>query len=195
MVLRPRQILLALIAPLILLFAAAPAMAEGPGYGTPAWSTQELTLFQGPGAMYGVVGTIAEDEAVLVYRCSVLWCVVGQGHQRGWTSLQKLNFGLFSAHRVTGPRLNSGSGGPAEVCFFEGRNYTGASLCLGPGRVFNDLLLNRLDNRFSSVSVEGNVSAAVCRDRDFQSYCERVIASQPVLDKFLNDNVSSIEIY
>jgi uncharacterized protein YraI len=195
MVSRARQILLALIAPLALLFVVAPALAEGPGYGTPAWSTQPLTLFEGPGGVYDVVGSIAEDQAILVYRCTVLWCNVGQGHERGWASMSKLNFGLYSADPFTGPRLNYGSGGPGEVCFYEGRNYTGASVCGSSGRVFNDLLLYHLDNRFSSVSVSGNVSAAVCRDRDFQSYCTRIIKSEPVLNRHLNDAVSSIRVY
>ena len=195
MVLRARQILLALIAPLVLLFAVAPAMAEGPGYGTPAWSTQDLTLREGPGGPYDVVGAIAADQAVLVYRCTVRWCVVGQGHERGWAQISKLSFGLSSADPFSGPRLNYGSGGPGEVCFFEGRNYTGASVCGGPGRVFNDLLLYHLDNRFSSVTVNGDVSAAVCRDSDFQSYCTRIIKSEPVLNRYLNDAVSSIRVY
>ena len=190
---RARPLLLALFA--LLLAGAIPAFAGGTGYGTPAWSRSPLTLFQGPGAVYDVVGAIAEDRAVTVYRCTVLWCVVQDGHERGWAPLSKLHFGLSSADPFTGPRLNYGSGGPGQVCFFEGRNYTGASVCMGPGRVFNDLLLAHLDNRFSSVSIEGDVSAAACRDRDFQSYCTRIIVSQPVLNRHLNDNVSSIEVY
>ncbi|MDB5537862.1 MAG: hypothetical protein JWP26_4274 [Devosia sp.] len=195
MVLRTRQILLALIAPLVLLFAVAPAMAEGPGYGTPAWSTQDLTLRQGPGGPYDVVGAIAADQAILVYRCTVRWCVVGQGHERGWAQISKLSFGLSSAGPLSGPRLNYGHGGPGQICFFEGRNYTGASVCMTSGNVYNDLLLSHLDNRFSSVTVEGHVSAAVCRDADFQSYCTRIIKSEPVLGRYLNDAVSSIRVY
>jgi hypothetical protein len=120
--------------------------------------------------------------------------VVGQGHERGWAQISKLSFGLSSADPFSGPRLNYGYGG-GEVCFFEGRNYTGASLCVGSGRVFNDLLLYHLDNRFSSVTVSGSASAAVCRDSDFQSYCTRIIKSEPVLNRYLNDAVSSIRIY
>ena len=38
-------------------------------------------------------------------------------------------------------------------------------------------------------------SAALCRDRFFQSYCERIIESQPVLDHYLRRNLSSIRMY
>jgi hypothetical protein len=45
------------------------------------------------------------------------------------------------------------------------------------------------------VTVNGDVSAAVCRDSDFQSYCTRIIKSEPVLNRYLNDAVSSIRVY
>lgn len=38
-------------------------------------------------------------------------------------------------------------------------------------------------------------SAAACRDRFFQSYCERIVSSQPVLDQYLVRNLSSIRVY
>jgi hypothetical protein len=85
--------------------------------------------------------------------------------------------------------------GYGTVCFYEGRNYTGASLCGTSGQVFNDLKLYGYDNRFSSVKVDGYVSAAACRDRGFKSYCERIIESQPVLHPHLMRNVSSIRVY
>ena len=87
------------------------------------------------------------------------------------------------------------AGGPGSVCFYEGRNFTGASLCAGPGQVFNDLTLYGHDNRFSSVEITGDVSVAACRDRGFQSYCERIIESQPVMDQYLVRNLSSIRVY
>jgi uncharacterized protein YraI len=190
---RARHFLFALLA--LTLASATPALAGNTGYGTPAWSRAPLTLLDGPGAGYAVVGAIADDQAITVYRCTVSWCLVQDGRSRGWAALSKLHFGLSSADPLTGPRLNYGSGGPGQVCFFEGANYTGASVCMGPGQVFKDLKLARMDNRFSSVSVEGHVSAAVCRDSDFQSYCTRIITSQPVLNRYLNREASSIRVY
>ena len=53
------------------------------------------------------------------------------------------------------------------------------------GRVFNDFALLNMDNHFRSVQITGSLSVAACRDRFFQSYCERIITSQPVLDQYL----------
>lgn len=184
---RARRVLFVLIA--LTLAGGTGAFASDTGYGTPAYSTRPLTLFEGPGLRYQVTGAIDKDMALTVYRCSVLWCAVGNAQGKGWTGLGGLDFG------VPGPRWSYASGGPGQVCFYEGHNYTGPSLCLGSGRTFYDLLLHGLDDRYSSVSVEGDVSASVCRDRDFQSYCERVIVSQPSLDNFLDNNVSSIRVH
>jgi hypothetical protein len=87
------------------------------------------------------------------------------------------------------------SGGPGEVCLYEGHNYTGDSLCLKSGSVSHDLLLQHLDNRYSSVTVQGNVSVTLCRDREFSSYCERVLHDQPALNGFLDNNVSSYRVH
>ena len=179
---------------LALLLATFPAIAASES-GSHGWSRTALTLRQGPGAEYAVTGQIAEDVAIKVLRCEMLWCNVDGPGGRGWTSRQFISFGKTSAGPFPGPRLNYGAGGPGSVCFYEGHNYTGAELCLESGRVFSDLAQWGLDNRFSSVRITGNVSAAACRDRDFRSYCERLIKSQPALDQFLDNNLSSIRVY
>ena len=61
--------------------------------------------------------------------------------------------------------------------------------------VMTDLLLVELDNTFSSVSIEGAASVTACRDRQFKSYCERIIESQPVLHGFLDDGVTSYHVW
>lgn len=95
---------------------------------------------------------------------------------------------------VTAPAAKAFSESGGHVCFFSGPNYTGSSFCAGPGRVVRDLALLDLDNQFSSVQVIGGVTVAACRDRSFQSYCERIVVSQPVLDPYLNDNLSSFQL-
>ena len=97
-----------------------------------------------------------------------------------------------SADWPGGVNPNYPTGG--TICFYQGTNFTGAELCLSSGRVIQDLALLGLDNRFSSARVYG-ASAAACRDRDFQSYCERIIADQPVLDQYLRHALSSIRVY
>lgn len=180
---------------LAMLLSAASPSALAVESGSHGWSRAELTLRDGPGAAYNVTGHIAERSAIMVLRCQKLWCLVDGKGGRGWSSKQYVSFGLMPAHPSNAPRLHYGSGGPGSICFYEGRNFTGAELCLGHGQVFNDLARWGLDNRFSSVRLTGNVSAAACRDRFFQSYCERIVASQPVLDQYLDNNLSSIHVY
>jgi hypothetical protein len=163
--------------------------------GTPAWSLRPLTLLEGPGNAYDVTGEVAAEQRVYVDRCSKLWCQIHVGKARGWVDLYALGFGQEPRPPLSGPRLNLKKGGPGQVCLYEGRNFTGNSLCAKSGFVVHDLLLTRTDNRYSSVSIEGNVSVLLCRDRDFKSYCVRVNESQPRLHGFLDNGVTSLRVY
>ena len=173
------------------LLAGAPAFAASES-GTHAWSSDTLTLRDGPGLAYHVTGEIAADLPIKVLRCEELWCAVEGDGGRGWTSKQFVVFGLTSTDWPGGVNPDYPSGG--SMCFYTGANYTGAEFCVGSGRVIHDLDLLGLDNSFASVKVEG-ASAAACRDRDFQSYCERIIADQPALDPYLRRALSSIRVY
>lgn len=184
-----------LIASLIALVAVVPPAFAASETGSHAWSTRPMVLRSGPGAAYGVTGEIAADVAIHVLRCQRLWCVVDGDGGRGWTGMSAIAFGRTSADWPGGINPDYPAGGPGSVCFFTGANYTGTSLCAGPGRVFNDLALLNMDNDFRSVQLTGNVSVAACRDRFFQSYCERIIASQQVLDQYLVNSLSSARVY
>lgn len=194
---RPRQVtpLLVTLFAAIALAIATPAAMAFSETGSHAWSTHELTLFSGPGAAYDHVGNVGADVAIKVLRCQRLWCLVDSGPDRGWASQDRIAFGRTSTDWPGGINPDYPAGGPGTVCLYEGTHYTGASICAGPGRVFTDLALLNLDNRFSSVEITGNVSVAACRDRGFQSYCERIIQSQPVLDQYLHNALSSVRIY
>ena len=170
----------------------APALAASES-GSLAWTTKPATLHQGPGQEYRILGQIPPEQRIKVLRCQREWCMVDGPGGRGWTSRYVVDFG-----RQPGIEWNEWTfERPAlkQVCFYEGENYTGQALCGGPGTKFEDLLLLGVDNRYSSVRVEGKVSAAACRDRGFQSYCERIVRSQPRLDQYLNNALSSIEVY
>jgi hypothetical protein len=185
---------LLLAAFVLIALAASPAFAASES-GTLAWSTDALQLRNGPGVAYDVTGEIATDTQIKVLRCQRLWCVVDGVGGRGWTSKDDIAFGKTPTDWPGGIHPNYPSGGPGSICFFEGTNYTGASVCVVPGRTIQDLALLNLDNRFSSVQLTGDVSVAACRDRFFQSYCERIIESQPVLDQYLLRNLSSVRTY
>jgi hypothetical protein len=163
--------------------------------GTPAWLIKGQALFQGPGHAYVVTGALGDATRIRVDRCTYRWCQIRAAGQRGWVSRDNVSFGQHPRGPFTGPRLGYPGGGPGQVCFHEGRDFTGATVCAGTGTVVRDLLLFGLDNRYSSVSVEGNVSVTVCRDRDFSSYCERIIESQARLHRFLDNNVTSYRVH
>ena len=181
-------------------FATLALLALGSGgasaqTGTPAWSLKPLVLMEGPGKAYDIVGEIEAEARISVDRCSKNWCRVHKGRQAGWTSLYSIEFGDHPEHRYKFPRIGPNLGGPGIVCLYEGRNFTGASLCGKPGFRVRDLLLLDADNRYSSVSIEGDVSVLLCRDRDFHSYCVHLNESQSSLHGFLNNNVSSMRVY
>ncbi|HHY50395.1 MAG TPA: hypothetical protein GYA10_11675 [Alphaproteobacteria bacterium] len=178
---------LALLA--IVAFALPAAAAET---GTRAWLIHGQALYAGPGAAYDVVGELGEAARIRVDRCTDRWCRIHAGSQRGWVSRDNVSFGQHPRGPLTGPRLDYPSG--AMICLYEGPGYSGESLCMKPGTVVHDLLLFRQDNRYSSVQVNGG-SVTLCRDRDFASYCMRVIEDQPRLHGFLDDNVSSVRVW
>ena len=180
-----KQLLAIFSALALLLLGSATAQAQT---GSPAWSLRTLELFQGPGTEYQFLGEVLPATRVHVDRCQKLWCRVRADGSAGWTRLHDLTFGRLDPIRYRG-------GGPGVVCLYEGANFTGEALCTKPGFRARDLLLLNLDNRFSSVSVEGNVSVMLCRDRYFLNYCEHINNSQGHLHGFLNNNVTSVRVY
>lgn len=185
--------LLSVIAFVLAVFAVVlPASAGSERIGTPAWSNSALVVRDGPGFAYDVTGQLPTDIAIKVLRCQRKWCVVDAAGVRGWTGKDDISFGKTPTDWPGGIHPDYPHGGSA--CFFTGTNYTGASFCVSAGRVIDDLALLNLDNTFASVKVYGS-SIAACRDRFFGSYCERIVASQPVLDQYLVRNLSSIRAY
>jgi uncharacterized protein YraI len=191
-----RALALAVLAPLLLWsLAAGSAQAGALVYGTAAWTNTALTLREGPGPAYDVVGDMAGEIKIRVERCTKRWCLIRGEASVGWVSIDHLSFGEGPGYLFDGPKLNYPSGGPGIVCFYSGQHYSGAAVCAETGAVVHDLLLYGLDDRFSSVSIEGNVSVNLCRDMNFSSYCERVIESKPVLSRYLLRSVSSYRVY
>ena len=174
------------------LFAGG-AMAEGGG--TPAWTKNGVTLYEGPGTEYDVVGDLDGDIAIYVERCMPIWCRVRADGERGWMYRRAVSFGQTSRGPFQGPKFNWGSGGPGTVCLYTGANFSGEAVCSSTSFVMRDLLLYGKDDTFSSVTVEGNASVLLCRDRFFTNYCERIDESQERLHGFLDNNVSSVHIY
>ena len=183
--------LLALLIVLVTSFALATS-AQALETGSAAWLINGQSLFEGPGQAYDVVGELGDETSIRVDRCTYRWCRIHAEGQHGWVSRDNVSFGQEPRGPLTGPHFDHPTGGVA--CFFEGPNYSGASVCAKAGTVVHDLLLFHLDNRYSSIEVSGS-SVMVCRDRDFTSYCELIVESQPRLHGFLDNNASSYRVY
>lgn len=186
-----RRLLLLALTSLAFCLAAPAAMAIETG--TPAWLIDAQILRQGPGIAYQATGELAGETRIRVDRCTYRWCQIRALGQRGWVSRDNVSFGRHPRGPFSGPRLDYPSGG--TVCFYEGRHFSGDYVCAEPGTVVHDLLLFGRDNLYSSVKILGSGSVTVCRDRDFASYCERIVDSQPVLDRFLDNAVSSYRVH
>ncbi|HEY0919228.1 SH3 domain-containing protein [Devosia sp.] len=174
-----------------LALAALPAQA-GFATGSAAWLIKAETLHEGPGRAYDVVGQLPGETRIRVDRCTWRWCRIHAHGARGWVSRANVSFGQWPRGPFTGPKFHHPRGGTA--CFYEGRNYSGARVCARAGTVVRDLLLFDRDNRYSSVEVHGSTVLA-CRDRDFTSFCVLIVESQPRLDGFLDNNLSSYRVY
>lgn len=189
-----RTLFAAGLALLLAVLPAVPALSASET-GSHGWSRASLTLRSGPGDHYTITGEIPGQVAIRILRCQKLWCVVDGPGGRGWTRNGPLDFGKDPHWPLLDPDNDWPDLAGGEMCFYEGAHYSGRSFCARSGQVFPDLATLGWDNRVSSIRVTVPTSAAICRDRFFQSYCERVIESQPLLHRHLTHNLTSIRMY
>lgn len=172
--------------------AVAPVQAHE--IGTPAWAIETATLRTGPGNNYPAASdTVTAGQALTVTRCTRRWCTIGG--TTGWLSMDDLSFGQTPTDYFAAPQPVIERGGPGEVCFHDRENYMGQTICLPSGAVARDLSLLGWDNRIVSVSVNGAVSANLCRDRNFASLCTLITRSTPRLERLLARAASSYQVW
>ena len=163
--------------------------------GTPAQAIDALSLRLGPGNHYQTAFDLDQGANVSVERCQNRWCLVASGSVRGWVSIDHLTFGVEPRGPFSGPKRDQVLRGDGQICFHTGTHFSGASVCATTGTVVHDLALYGHDNSFSSISIEGDLSAHVCREFNFGSYCETITENQPVLSRFLRRAVSSYRVW
>ncbi len=163
--------------------------------GTPALTIKEVDLRYGPGTNYKSDFIIEGGADVIVERCSNRWCLISNRSAKGWVSIDKLSFGNAPKPAFSGPKRDQILQGDGEICFYSGANFSGEAICSSTGMVVPDLALYGRDNSFASISVEGEISAMVCRDMKFSSYCETITQDQPVLSRFLKRAISSYRVW
>lgn len=162
--------------------------------GSPAWIITSSTLFSGPGTNYPAASdTVTQGQAVTVTRCSRRWCTLAGS--TGWLSIDDISFGQTASGPFSGPKLNIPRGSDGKVCFHDGINFSGTTICLPAGAVARDLVLWGWDNRISSVSISGDVTVNLCRDRNFSSYCILINKDTANLDRLLANAASSYQVY
>ncbi len=179
---------------LFIALLAQPAIARAHTPSNPAWSLASISLQSGPGTRYAPAkSSVVKGQEISVTRCTNRWCTLA-GFD-GWLSMDNISFGQAANPPYSGPKFTKGSGVEGTVCLYTGENFTGEALCLPSGAVAPDLALYGIDNSFASVSIEGDVSVSLCRDRNFSSLCQRFDESTPRLDRLLLREVSSYRVY
>ncbi len=178
-----------------LIALAALIVAPGSAFATTAaWLISDANMSAGPGPAYKSVGTGATGALVAIERCTHGYCKIDFEGKVGWVALDHLSFGIDARGMWTGPHFDVKSGN-GTVCLYTGADYTGDYLCRKSGFVEDDFAITGLDNLFSSVKIVGDASVLVCRDLNFTSYCETITRDTPKLNRYLDNNVSSIRVY
>lgn len=80
-----------------------------------------------------------------------------------------------------------------QVCFYDGANFTGASICpdIGTSRARLNGFWN---NRVSSIAIEGGAAVTVCRKPGFSGFCRTYTSSRSTLPRRLDNRISSVDI-
>lgn len=180
---------------LLLLLAGTSLASASSVVGTAGWTNVPVTLHAGPGAAYDVLGDVEGGLKIRVERCTVLWCQISTGKSHGWALMRDIGFGQQPGQWLIGQKFTAQRGGTGSVCFYEGRNFTGNSVCAKSGTVVHDLVLFHADNTISSVTVGDGVSVTVCRDRNLHSYCQVLTKDEGTLNGLLDNGISSYRVY
>lgn len=173
----------------------------------------------GPGPNYKVVDTLHPGEDVDIRKCtpSGRWCYIEHRGPNGWVYTPLLRpvggarIGRGStANNCTfsiGPNgfaLTCGAGSisiPApipvapvapvkRVCFYEGANYSGNSLCVNDG-VDDPDLSGYWNNRISSLKVSRGTRVSLCQNPNYSGFCNTFSSNVPYLGFALNNKASS----
>lgn len=81
----------------------------------------------------------------------------------------------------------------AQVCFYEGVFYSGASFCVPAGQAY-PFLPTAWNNRISSIRISGRLAVQVCGDYNYNGWCEEYAQSLPQLPAGRDDTISSARV-
>lgn len=215
-IMTPNKLMIAVTAAIFSILASTVA-----AMAVPATATGAVNVRTGPSTSYAIVDQLYAGENVEVTQCQSGWCYVQHSGPDGWVSGNYLsianqpqpqpqpqpndpdcNFGLQVGPGGPNFSINCGNGNPTpppapvtpKVCFHSGNNYSGNSFCVNAGSG-NSNLGGYWNDRISSVQVQSGASVQVCRNSGFGGFCQTYSSSVPVLNGFLNNQISSYQTY
>ncbi|WP_265518194.1 peptidase inhibitor family I36 protein [Nitratireductor luteus] len=99
-----------------------------------------------------------------------------------------------------GPGWNDGWDGyrprppRSQVCFYEHRDFRGASFCARPGEA-SWLVPPAWNDRISSIRITGWTGVAVCEHKNFGGWCTEYNRDVPYVGDQRNDQISSFQVF
>lgn len=199
-------------------------ITAGTALAVPAEARIAVNVRTGPAISYARVDTLTVHEPVEVVECDDGWCYVDQDGPNGWVSATYLQARTSGPTTPPDPnctfQFSIGGGGPSlnlicedptpssppspptpptpgpgsdQACFFSGPNLSGSQFCLGVGTL--NSLGGTFNDNISSVQLSGNAKARLCVDNNLGGFCRNVMSSENALGPYLNDKVSSLQVY
>jgi len=186
-------------------------------FAVPATATSAVNVRSGPSTAYTILDTLHTGQAVNVTQCQGGWCYVEKPGPDGWVSGNYLQaaqggnnngnsaaddaaaaaaiqiFGTI-AGAVVGNIVAPPPPPPPQICFFDGINYAGASICVAAGTT-NNQLVGIWNNSISSITVPAGSSATVCRNWNYGGTCRTYNADIALIHPIVNNQVSSFQTF
>ncbi|MEP7239701.1 MAG: SH3 domain-containing protein [Devosia sp.] len=150
----------------------------------PAVTTSAANLRTGPGLTYSVITSLPAGTDVTVHACTATWCALTtDDDDEGFVAKSLLDFDV-------GP---SPSDEAAEVCFYQGPNFTGPNFCVEPGDS-DDHIPGNYNNAIESILVTGDAVVEVCTGVGMHGACDSFDSSAKKLPPVLRDQISSYAV-
>ncbi len=189
-------------------------------FAVEAAATSDLNVRTGPGTNFGIVDTLYAGEVVEATECQANgWCYVEHDGPDGWVSSSYLTMAPATPESSnpdcqlkltigpSGPSLeivcggDGGGGGGGgvtppvgdEACFYTNSGFGGQHFCYAPGTM--NSLASAFNNKISSIDLHGNAKVVICEKPNLKGFCRIGNNDEPALGSFLNDRISSLQVY
>lgn len=188
--------------------AIAIVASTAAAFAATAYTKSSAKVRLGPGTSYGVITTLPMNTKVDVQGCTPTgWCVITKGPLEGFVAKSLLKKTLtsvspFDLNIIIGPNFQLGINlgdvqeepvEPAEVCFYQGADLTGANFCVEPGESDEDIP-GSFDNNIESILITGGAVVTVCTGTDFNGICREYDETMESLPSVVNNKITSYAV-